>query len=50
MRGAWIEMPRTSYHLYNLESPPMRGAWIEIHIRLLLFISVSVAPHAGGVD
>ena len=32
------------------KSPPSRGAWIEIHIRQVLWNYEKVAPLAGGVD
>ena len=32
------------------ESPPSRGAWIEIPVIGVLGLLVSVAPLAGGVD
>ena len=32
------------------ESPPSRGAWIEILCRMMNKLVVSVAPLAGGVD
>ena len=31
-------------------SPPSRGAWIEILVMLLIYVTSSVAPLAGGVD
>ena len=32
------------------ESPPSRGAWIEIPRLLWMFWQIDVAPLAGGVD
>ena len=34
----------------SAESPPSRGAWIEIYDREWLFEYAAVAPLAGGVD
>ena len=31
-------------------SLPTRGAWIEILIILLMYLTLSVAPHTGSVD
>ena len=36
--------------LHFTESPPSRGAWIEIDIDHLLTFIFTVAPLAGGVD
>ena len=33
-----------------MRSPPSRGAWIEMQIVVLVAVSISVAPLAGGVD
>ena len=35
---------------YIIESPPSRGAWIEIGWTISISIAHSVAPLAGGVD
>ena len=34
----------------DLKSPPSRGAWIEIHRRVMTTVLLFVAPLAGGVD
>ena len=34
----------------TVESHPARGAWIEIHVRLLQKLSKRVAPRKGCVD
>ena len=31
-------------------SPPARGAWIEITLRFITKVVLSVAPRTGGVD
>ena len=36
--------------LHFTESPPSRGAWIEIALVYDGDIAAAVAPHAGGVD
>ena len=36
--------------LHEIESPPSRGAWIEIRIAAKYGTTVAVAPLAGGVD
>ena len=33
-----------------LLSLPMRGAWIEMCLKYIIFFGISVAPHAGSVD
>ena len=33
-----------------MESLPMRGAWIEIFLAVLMTRTRRVAPHAGSVD
>ena len=38
------------YRMVNVESPPSRGAWIEISLRTGSYPSIGVAPLAGGVD
>ena len=37
-------------HGYHPQSPPSRGAWIEILILSTIKFSEKVAPLAGGVD
>ena len=39
-----------SGHRFIFKSPPVRGAWIETLLYLLLVLSSTVAPRAGGVD
>ena len=34
----------------SIRSPPSRGAWIEISVRVGIQYRVAVAPLAGGVD
>ena len=34
----------------NTKSPPSRGAWIEISMKIQDFSGKFVAPLAGGVD
>ena len=38
------------YRMVNVESPPSRGAWIEIATRQKKSTVPYVAPLAGGVD
>ena len=35
---------------YYVQSPPSRGAWIEITTAIFCMQSPQVAPLAGGVD
>ena len=43
----WLMQPG-EWHM--TESPPARGAWIEIVAAACLRLSATVAPRTGGVD
>ena len=50
MRGAWIEIFNVGKNVVFPTSLPVRGAWIEIALVLLLSAIALVAPCEGSVD
>ena len=48
--GRGLKYVDVVYRMVNVESPPSRGAWIEISLRTGSYPSIGVAPLAGGVD
>ena len=45
-----MKFPLTAAALKADQSPPARGAWIEIRNRAMLLWPFAVAPRTGGVD
>ena len=48
--GRGLKYVDVVYRMVNVESPPSRGAWIEIATRQKKSTVPYVAPLAGGVD
>lgn len=50
MRGRGLKSTYICISICGKLSLPMRGAWIEILVRLISPLLLPVAPHTGSVD
>ena len=50
LAGTWIEIEEVVTTITAVESPPSRGAWIEIAMTICDEMKPDVAPFTGGVD
>ena len=48
--GRGLKLLRVQKLLLHTQSPPTRGAWIEIYRGCNFYTQEIVAPHTGGVD